>query len=141
MQSTLIWKWSFFPKFHCEFNWIERYWGNVKCSVRKRCDYTFKNLEKTVPECLDAVSVLTLQKFARKSYRYIDAYRPREGDNDIEVTPELVEWNVKQYRSHRRIDRLLKVEEKLEITDGQPEDEEGEDIEAEEVWNPVPEAI
>lgn len=73
---------EFFPKFHCEFNWIERYWGNVKCNVRKRCDYTFKNLERTVPECLlDAVSVLTLRKFARKSYRYID--RQREADDDM----------------------------------------------------------
>ncbi len=63
---------DFFPKFHCEFNWIERYWGNVKCNVRKQCDYTFTNLERTVPQCLDAVSKLMLRKFARKSLMLID---------------------------------------------------------------------
>lgn len=73
----------------------------------QECDYTFKNLERTVPQCLDAVS--------RKSYRYIDAYRHE--DIDGHLTPEVVEWNVKQYSSHRRIDRLLKIEEKLERAD------------------------
>ena len=56
-----------------------------------------------------------LRRFARKSYRYIDAYRHE--DIDGHLTPEVVEWNVKQYSSHRRIDRLLKIEEKLERAD------------------------
>jgi len=100
---------DFFPKFHCEFNWIKRYWGNVKCNVRKKCDYTFKNFERTVPQCLDAVSKLMLRRFARKLYRYIDAYRHE--DIDGHLTPEVVEWIVKQYSSHRRIDNESSDEE------------------------------
>ena len=86
-----------------------------KVIIREKCDYTFKNLERTVPQCLDAVSKLMLRKFARKSYRYIDAYRHE--DINGHLTPEVVEWNVKQYSSHRRIDKLLKIEEKLERAD------------------------
>ena len=85
----------FLPKFHCEFNWIERYWG---CA--KSCDYSFKGLCDNVPLALEFVSLTTMRKFARKSYRYIDAYRSKDG---VELSAEMAEWNVKKYTSHRRI--------------------------------------
>lgn len=71
-------------------------------------------MKTIVPQALDSVDVLTMRRFARKSYRYIDAYREREDGEHFDMSPEVVEWNVKQYSSHRRIDRLLKIEEKLE---------------------------
>lgn len=70
----------FFPKFHCEFNWIERYWGNAKVYARQNCNYTFEGLEQTVPVALDRVSINMMRKFARKSYRYMDAYRLKNGE-------------------------------------------------------------
>ena len=115
---------DFFPKFHPEFNWIERYWGKAKAHTKTMCDYTFEGLKKEVPVALDNIDVLTMRKFARKSFRYIDAYRVREGD-PTEITPQLVEWNVKQYKSHRTIDRLLKLEEKLTMDDSDEEGAEG----------------
>lgn len=105
---------EFFPKFHCEFNWIERYWCHTKRNVRKNCDYSFKTLVEAVPKYLNEVDVITMRRYARKSFRYIDAYRQREGEEDVQLTPAIVEWNVKQYSSHRRIDKLLKYEEHLE---------------------------
>ena len=37
------------PKFHPEFNIIERYWGMVKFIMRGKCDYTFATLQEQLP--------------------------------------------------------------------------------------------
>ena len=34
----------FLPKFHCELNFIEYFWGVTKQYLHSRCDYTFKSL-------------------------------------------------------------------------------------------------
>ena len=81
--------------------------------TRRSCNYSFEALKTAVPAALDSIDVNMMRRFARKSYRYIDAYREREDGEHFNLSPDIVEWNVKQYSSHRRIDRLLKLEEKL----------------------------
>lgn len=33
----------FYPKFHCELNWIEYYWARVKLYTRTHCEYNIKS--------------------------------------------------------------------------------------------------
>jgi hypothetical protein len=85
-----------YPKFHCECNFIERYWGAVKRVARERCDYSFAGLKERLPSFLDSVSLVAIRKYSRKSWRYIDAYHKGLAGTEAEKA-------VKKYRSHRRI--------------------------------------
>ena len=42
----------FLPKYHCECNYIERYWGAVKKYCRRHCGYSLPALIKCLPIAL-----------------------------------------------------------------------------------------
>ena len=65
----------FLPKFHCEFNFIELYWGALKYYCREHCDYSFAKLLPTIYKAMDNVSLASIRRCARKCWRYMDAYR------------------------------------------------------------------
>ena len=66
---------DYYPKYHCEFNYIEMFWGAAKAWSRLGCTFNFNYLIALVPNALESVSLTKIRKFARKSYRYMDAYR------------------------------------------------------------------
>jgi len=64
----------FYPKFHCELNFIERYWCRAKWFARENCGYDFEALKATVPEALASVTEASIRGFYKLALRTIDAY-------------------------------------------------------------------
>jgi len=85
----------FYPKFHCELNYIEYYWAYLTRYARTNCRYSFSELEKTVISAMNSVELKTIRRFADRSKRWVMAYING-------LTMEQREFSEKQYKSHRR---------------------------------------
>ncbi len=56
----------FLPKFHCELNFIEFFWGLVKKYLRDNCDYTFDTLKENMPKALASVKLVTIRRWEHR---------------------------------------------------------------------------
>jgi len=65
----------FFPKFHCELNFIEMLWGYTKAKLRRMCTFSFSDLKKRLPELLDSIPISFVKRASRHCFRYMDGYR------------------------------------------------------------------
>ena len=86
-----------YPKFHCELNFIERYWCRAKWFARENCGYDLEALKTTVPEALASVTNASIRGFNRLAVRTIDAYSA-----GLCYGTEEFKHNV--YRSHRQVE-------------------------------------
>ena len=48
------------PKFHCELNFIEFFWGTVKRYLRECCDMSFDTLKINLPHTMESVPPMFL---------------------------------------------------------------------------------
>lgn len=94
----------FYPKFHCELNYIEMIWGWIKAYHRKMCTYNYNDLKNSLPHTVQVLlPISTVRKVARHCFRFMDGYRKG-------LTGPLLDFQVKQYRSHRCIPDRVTVE-------------------------------
>jgi hypothetical protein len=96
---------DFVPKFHCEMNPMERIWAYAKNITRKFCTYKYDGLEEKVSGILTSVPIAVVRRFFRVAFRVMDCHRERNG---LKLTPSLISYMWKRYRSHRKVpDTLL----------------------------------
>src|SRR6267154_5541526 len=54
---------DFYPKYHCELNFIEQYWGAAKLRFRSmRRAATLEGMEKLIISCLDDIPLLQIRR-------------------------------------------------------------------------------
>ena len=63
-----------YPKFHCELNFVERFWCAAKWYARENCEYSFDGLRQLVPAALESVSIASVNRYYGHCARAIDAY-------------------------------------------------------------------
>ena len=86
----------FFPKFHCELNFIEMVWGYLKRYLRKVCSFSFKDLRERLPQALLGIPIKFFKKVSRHCFRYMSGYR-------MGLQGPALDYAIKKYTSHRCI--------------------------------------
>ncbi|KIJ30500.1 hypothetical protein M422DRAFT_187082, partial [Sphaerobolus stellatus SS14] len=98
----------FYPKFHCEVNFIEQTWESAKAHYRiQPLTQNKAQMEQNIWESLDQVDIIKMRCFANQSARFLDAYQ--KGLNGAQAM-----WANRKYHGHRVLPE--KIMEALDAT-------------------------
>jgi len=75
----------FLPKYHCELNFIEFFWGAVKRYLHENCDYTFSTLQANLPATLASVNLNTIFHWEHHMVWWMDVYHSGLGAKDAQI--------------------------------------------------------
>jgi hypothetical protein len=91
----------FLPKFHCELNFIEFFWGAVKQYLWEHCNYNFEALKENMPKALASVSVEMIRKWEHQMKRWMEAYQSGLDVKKAQIQVKV--FSSQCYTSHRRV--------------------------------------
>jgi len=91
----------FLPKFHCELNFIEFFWGKVKKYIQDNCDETFETLKRNIPLALQSVQLSTIHLWEHCTHWWMNTYHAGLDTKAAQV--QVQEFSSKKYKLHQRV--------------------------------------
>ena len=85
----------FFPKYHCELNYIEVVWGYLKSKLRRECTFSFPDFCAKIDAELASIPLRFIRRIERFCFRFMDGYR-----NGLKGP--LLNYAMRKYSSHRK---------------------------------------
>jgi hypothetical protein len=93
----------FYPKFHCELNFIENVWAYIKNKLRCICTYKYNDLKVKLPDVIKQVPIDYIQKMCSHSFKFMELYR-------MGLKGPLLDYVMRKYRGHRTIPAFVNNE-------------------------------
>ena len=103
----------FFPKYHCELNFIEMIWGWIKSHHRRTCTYNYNDLKNRLPDTVENKLPLSfIRRASRSCDRFMTGY-------NIGLEGPLLDFAMRKYHGHRMTPPEMREEIRKEFKDKQ----------------------